>query len=103
MLSRYTDKESIQVRTCINGTLYSLIKRKSIRNIARELGIDQTLINSLENPNDQMKSQIQHILNELNSEEDLEEASIEDMIEEVDEDDEMIDEEYVSSIIFYLI
>jgi LisH domain-containing protein ARMC9 len=89
--------ESIQVRTCVNGTLYSLLKRKKIKSEARSLGLEKLLTLQLTNPNEQMKKQIQYILEELNSEEEHEEKTDEEFEEDTDtNEEEVFDEEYVS-------
>ena len=101
LLIYYLNSDSVQIRTCVNGTLYSLIKRKSIREIAKSYKLLDTLETLIENPNDQMKKQIQYIIDELNSNDDLEEIDEDDnKAENEDEEDELIDEEYVSFIIF---
>lgn len=91
----YVDSESIQVRTCVNGTLYSLIKRQSIKEVALNNQIDVILNQLLNSPNDQMKKQLQYILEELSSETSSEEKDEED-VNDIEEEDELIDEEYVS-------
>jgi len=93
--------ESIQVRTCVNGTLYSLLKRKKIKLEARSMGLEKMLIAQLSNPNEQMKKQIQYILEELNSEEEHEEKSEEEFEEDVDgNEQETMEDEYVK--LFYI-
>jgi hypothetical protein len=88
--------ESIQVRTCVNGTLYSLLKRKKIKNEARAMGLEQMLNAQLSNPNEQMKKQIQYILEELSSEEEHEEKNEEEYEEDIDtNEEETFDDEYV--------
>ena len=93
----YFYSESIQVRTCINGTLYSLLKRKKMKTEAQKLGLEKMLNAQLQNPNEQMKKQIQYILEELNSETEIEENKDEEFEDENcgDEEEEVYEEEYV--------
>lgn len=96
----YMTSESLQVRTCINGTLYSLLKRKKIKNEARTLGLEKKLKVQLQNPNDQMKKQIQYILDELNSETEQEEKGDEEFEDEnYGDEEENADDDYVFIII----
>ncbi len=98
LLANYINSDSVQIRTCVNGTLYSLIKRKSIKEIAKNSQLENILLGLSENPNDQMKKQIQYILDELYSEENLEVIE-EENADDPEEEDEQIDEEYVSLVV----
>ena len=92
----YFHNESIQVRTCINGTLYSLLKRKKIKTEARTLKIEKMLKEQLENPNEQMKKQIQYILDELKSETEVEEKFDEEFEDEnYGDEEEAYEDDYV--------
>ena len=97
----YFHNESVQVRTCINGTLYSLLKRKKMKMEAKKLGLEKMLIKQLQNPNEQMKKQIQYILDELNNDTEIEEKVDEEFEDENygEEEDEIFDDEYVFIII----
>ena len=56
ILQKFMDKDNIQVLTCINGTLYSLLKKQKFKNEARNKGLDIKLKNSkIDNP--QLKKQ----------------------------------------------
>ena len=65
ILQKFMDKDNIQVLTCINGTLYSLLKKKKFKNEARSKGLDIQLKN-FKTDNLQLKKQITYILEELN-------------------------------------
>ncbi len=93
----YINNDSLQVRTCINGTLYSLLKRRKLKQEARMVGLEEVLREQLENPNEQMKKQIQYILNKLNEDKEEEENEDEEFEDEgyADEEDEFNDDEYV--------
>ena len=66
ILIKYLKYENIQVLTCINGMLYSLIKMKKIRKLAVELGIIESLENLKKLKNEQINKQIKCIQDELN-------------------------------------
>jgi len=63
--------ENIQILTCVNGMLYSLIKKKKIKKVAIELGISANLEELKKLKNERIKKQIDYIQEELkkNSEE----------------------------------
>ena len=88
ILQKFMDKDNIQVLTCINGTLYSLLKKQKFKNEARLKGLDIQLKNA-KTDNPQLKKQITYILEELNKppeEEEYDENFEEDIIAK-DEDD----------------
>jgi len=97
ILITYINNESLQVRTCINGTLYSLLKRKKLKQEAINIGLENVLQEQLENPNEQMKKQIQYIINELKGDNEEQETNDEEFEDEgyADEEEEYGDEEYV--------
>ena len=66
ILIKYLKYDNIQILTCINGMLYSLIKMKKIRKLAVELGIIESLENLKKLKNDQINKQIKCIQDELN-------------------------------------
>ena len=43
MLTPLTESESLQVRTYVNGTLYSILTRPSLREQAQEVGLEDIL------------------------------------------------------------
>ena len=96
IMINFMTNESVQVRTCINGTLYSLLKRKKIKEEARALGLEKILSKQLENPNEQMKKQIQYIVDELKVDGEGEENTDEDFEDDNygDEEEELPDEDY---------
>ena len=91
----YIYSESIQVRTCINGTLYSLLKRKKIKSEAKSLGLEKILKDQLNNPNEQMKKQIQYILDEHNKDNEEEKVDEDFEDENLGDEEEVFDDEYV--------
>ena len=66
ILIKYLKYDNIQILTCINGMLYSLIKMKKIRKLAVELGIIESLENLKKLKNNQINKQIKCIQDELN-------------------------------------
>ena len=89
ILQKFMDKDNIQVLTCINGTLYSLLKKQKFKNEARNKGLDIQLKNAkIDNP--QLKKQITYILEELNKPPEEEEEYDENFEEDINvkDDDE---------------
>ena len=87
ILQKFMDKDNIQVLTCINGTLYSLLKKQKFKNEARNKGLDVKLKNSkIDNP--QLKKQITYILEELNKPPEEEEEYDENFEEDINAKDE---------------
>ena len=109
VLNELVEHENLQVRTYVNGTLYSIFTRKKLREEAKELGMPEVLQYLMEQSDEQFKRQIQYILEQLNSnteqqgetkddainanegEEDIDDDEEED--EEDDEEDEIFDAE----------
>ena len=87
ILQKFMDKDNIQVLTCINGTLYSLLKKQKFKNEARKKGLDVKLKNAkIDNP--QLKKQITYILEELNKPPEEEEEYDENFEEDINAKDE---------------
>ena len=88
ILQKFMDKDNIQVLTCINGTLYSLLKKQKFKNEARLKGLDIQLKNA-KTDNPQLKKQITYILEELNKppEEEEYDENFEEDINAKDEDE----------------
>ena len=87
ILQKFMDKDNIQVLTCINGTLYSLLKKQKFKNEARNKGLDVKLKNAnIDNP--QLKKQITYILEELNKPPEEEEEYDENFEEDINAKDE---------------
>ncbi|CAI2383621.1 unnamed protein product [Moneuplotes crassus] len=98
VLNELLEHENDQIRTYVNGTLYSIFRRKSIRDQARELGMDEILSFLLQNmqpSEDHIKRQLQYILDQFeNDADDSEESSDdEDDIDEQEEDEGEDDDE----------
>ena len=93
ILQKFMDKDNIQVLTCINGTLYSLLKKQKFKNEARLKGLDIQLKNT-NTDNPQLKKQITYILEELNKppEEEEYDENFEEDINAKDEDENNYDD-----------
>ena len=93
ILQKFMDKDNIQVLTCINGTLYSLLKKQKFKNEARLKGLDIQLQNT-KTDNQQLKKQITYILEELNKQPEEEEydENFEEDINAKDEDENNYDD-----------
>jgi len=89
VLNELLEHENDQVRTYVNGTLYSIFRRESLRMQAKELGMDEILnylVQNLQPHEDYLKRQIQYILGQLSR--DFKEEANESSDEESDDDAE---------------
>ena len=103
------EHDNLQVRTHVNGTLYSILTLQSLKQQANALGMLDMLMYLLRSSDEQMQRQVQYIYNQLlnaeqpnndegdptkNLEEksDIEEEEEEDYEEDIDENDEDDDE-----------
>ena len=87
ILQKFMDKDNIQVLTCINGTLYSLLKKQKFKIEARNKGLDIKLKNA-KIENQQLKKQITYILEELDKPPEEEEEYDENFEEDINEKDD---------------
>jgi len=101
----HIEHENLQVRTYINGTLYSLLTRPVIREQAKSFGMDEMINHMLANSDEQIGRQLAYILNQLNSDQAEECVSDdnEDVLDYEDdenyetENEEEVDEEIINS------
>lgn len=92
-LSEMMEHVNVQVRTHVNGTLYSILTRKSLKEQAESIGMQEMLTYLMQNPDEQLQRQIQYIQNQLNSEPESEdETNVEPDDEEEDDEDDYEDE-----------
>lgn len=84
LLQSLLEHENPQVRTYINGTLYSILSRPMLKVRARDMGLEIKLRRLLSNSDEMLQKQIQYIIDQLNA--DGEESSISD--EDADDDDQ---------------
>merc|ERR1711898_88320 len=73
--------DNAQVRTYVNGTLYSVLTRPALKEKARAMGMEEILQCAMDHADETFARQIQYILEQLLSDEVEEEA-------DEDEDDE---------------
>ena len=90
------ESDNHQVRTYVNGTLYSILTRPSLKDQALEMGMDEMLRRLMTHSDDEFKRQIEYILNQLKAENTREEEASdadEDDDEEEEDADDMEDED----------
>ena len=107
VLADLMEHENLQVRTHINGTMYSVLTRQTLKDEANQLGLGEMLdymINgnetSLLDGEEQMQRQMQYIYNQLNSEaepvldvhSDVEDED-DDFEEQCDQDDDQLSDD----------
>jgi hypothetical protein len=102
VLDELLETENMQVRTYINGTLYSILTMPALKEQAKSIGLDKRLeVMYEENQSeDRLKNQIEYILAQLKNDEEVECLSDdkEDLQEnEEDEDYETEDEDEVDN------
>lgn len=68
MLNDLLEIDNMQVRTHVNGTLYSILTRASLKHLANQLGMAEMLQYVMSNSDEQFQRQIQYILNQLQAE-----------------------------------
>ena len=67
IILNFLNCDNIQILTCINGMLYSLLKKKKFRELARNMGVEEKLKELEKFNNKQINKQIKYILDELNN------------------------------------
>ena len=67
ILMKFLNYENIQILTCINGMLYSLLKKKKIREFAKNFGVEKKLIELKKFNDEQINKQVKYIIDELNN------------------------------------
>ena len=94
VLNHLLEHENTQVRTYVNGTLYSILTRKILKERAIELRMDSKLAGLKKNSDEHFKRQIQYILDQLKFEstDDCLSDDNDDEVEDRDEDDNDLDE-----------
>jgi ketosteroid isomerase-like protein len=101
------EHENTQVRTYVNGTLYSILTRQKLKERAYSIGLDQALKELMRTTDMHFKRQIQYILDQLENEQDdalsddneddaedrdYEQSEIDDLIGEDEDMDDVIKE-----------
>jgi hypothetical protein len=91
VLSQLMEHESMQVRTYINGTLYSILVKASLKSRAEEIGLPEQLKLQMGHSDETFARQINYILEQIEKEpqpEDDEPQSEEEGAEEEEEEEE---------------
>lgn len=97
VLSELIEHENSQVRTYVNGTLYSIFTRKKLREEAKSLGMKEMLQYLMSQSGEQLQRQIVYILEQLNQTDSAEVEEIqslngdEEFEDENDDDDELME------------
>ena len=93
MLNKFIAHDNNQVRTYINGTLYSILTRKTLKDAAIRQGVEKKLKSLRNKSEENIKRQINFILEQLKQEEN--ECPTDDTEEEIEEvyDSESDDED----------
>ncbi|KAJ1344324.1 hypothetical protein BSLG_001134 [Batrachochytrium salamandrivorans] len=91
VLNGLIENDNIQVKTYVNGTLYSILSNPEIRDRARAIGMEEQLGYLRQISDDQLVKQIDFVIEKLKTEED--EENICDDISDDGEEDDNIDEE----------
>lgn len=94
MLNKFLNHSNTQVKTYINGTLYSILTRPMMKQAAIKLGMEKRLKGLCSTAEDSIKRQISFILEQIKHEGDSE-TSTEDEQEEV-EDEEFEGEDLIA-------
>lgn len=69
VMNKYISSENNQVRTYVNGTLYSILTRKPMKEAAIKIGLEKKLKNVKNKADENIKRQINFILEQLKQEE----------------------------------
>ncbi|NWY36191.1 ARMC9 protein, partial [Sylvia atricapilla] len=88
VLSSLLDHENPKVQSYVNGALYSILAIPSVREEAKEMGMEEILRCFIKERNEEMVRQMEFVIKQLNSEEPFNDNIVSD-----DEDEEEYDEE----------
>ena len=67
ILLKFLNCENVQILTCINGMIYSLLKKRKIRELAIIYGIEKKLSELKKFNDEQINKQVNYIIDELNN------------------------------------
>ncbi|CAD8138595.1 unnamed protein product [Paramecium octaurelia] len=97
VLNELLEHDNMQVRTFVNGTLYSLFSISQMREQAQALGMKERLVLLMQNSDDRFIKQIQYILEQINKigpdELEPDEDNDVDDIDDIDDSEDTIEEE----------
>lgn len=86
VLSQLMESDSLQVRTYVNGTLYSILVRSELKEKAEEIGLPDSLRALVDHSDDTLARQINYILEQLESSPADGGGASDDEVDEVEEE-----------------
>ncbi|NWV45508.1 ARMC9 protein, partial [Daphoenositta chrysoptera] len=94
VLSGLLGHENLKIQSYVNGVLYSILAIPSIREEAKEMGMEEILRCFIKERNEEMVRQIEYVIKQLNSEEPFNDSIVSDDEEEeeyVEEDRDILE------------
>ncbi|NXQ76569.1 ARMC9 protein, partial [Quiscalus mexicanus] len=88
VLSGLLDHENPKVQSYVNGVLYSILAIPSVREEAREMGMEEILRCFIKERNEEMVRQMEFVIKQLNSEEPFNDSIVSDDDEEEEYEEE---------------
>ncbi|NXI18705.1 ARMC9 protein, partial [Irena cyanogastra] len=88
VLSSLLDHENPKVQSYVNGVLYSILAIPSVREEAKEMGMEEILRCFIKERNEEMVRQIEFVIKQLNSEEPFNDSIVSDDDEEEEYEEE---------------
>ncbi|NWS83304.1 ARMC9 protein, partial [Toxostoma redivivum] len=88
VLSGLLDHENPKVQSYVNGALYSILAIPSVREEAKEMGMEEILRCFIKERNEEMVRQIEFVIKQLNSEEPFNDSIVSDDDEEEEYEEE---------------
>jgi len=93
VLNDLLEHESMQVRSFVNGTLYSLLSKSVFKEHAKALGMNEVLSYLMENSDERYRKQIQYILEQLTTDKTTDDETQSDSNDEDNDYDDVEDDE----------
>ncbi|NXD93142.1 ARMC9 protein, partial [Chaetorhynchus papuensis] len=87
VLSGLLGHENLKIQSYVNGALYSILAIPSVREEAKEMGMEEILRCFIKERNEEMVRQIEYVIKQLNSEEPFNDSVSDDEEEEEYEED----------------
>ncbi|NWU19601.1 ARMC9 protein, partial [Dyaphorophyia castanea] len=84
VLSGLLGHENLKIQSYVNGALYSILAIPSVREEAKEMGMEEILRCFIKERNEEMDRQIEYVIKQLNSEEPFNDSIVSDDEEEED-------------------
>ncbi|NXB63602.1 ARMC9 protein, partial [Struthidea cinerea] len=94
VLSGLLGHENLKIQSYVNGALYSILAIPSVREEAKEMGMEEILRCFIKERNEEMDRQIEYVIKQLNSEEPFNDSVVSDDEEEeeyVEEDRDVLE------------